>query len=334
MYSSGVSQNTVSSISTALGQLASGDISGINSGGIGNLLLMAANKSGISISSALNGGLSSAQTNTLMNSVVEYMGSLYGQAGGSNVLAQQMANVYGLKASDLKAASQMKGQTRAISGVKGNYSGFLGQLNSMVSTMGQRTSLSEMISNLKDNITYSMASSVANNPAMYAAYTLGDVLGDLTGDALNFSIPLVMGTGTTQTFNVADIMKGGALAGGIISNFSNLASGLSNMGTGGIAKAIGLTGGNTVIRGGGTSTSGFVGNSNSGDVLSNTMGSATDSAKSSTAQAAEENDDKTMTDLYNQATTMYEMFRNIISGNGIKVLPGDTFEWKNAIGTV
>lgn len=331
MYSSGVSQNTVSNISAAIGQLASGDISGINNGGIGNLLLMAANKSGISISSALNGGLSSEQTNTLMNSIVGYMGSLYEQAKGSNVLAQQMASVYGLKASDLKAAAQMKNQTKSISGVGGNYGGFLNQLSYMVSTMGKRTSVAEMLDNLKNNINYSLAAGVANSPALYGTYMLGKTLQDTVG-GINIPSIMTLGTGFDLNATVADLMMNGALAGGIISNFGTLVSAMSNTGTSGIAKAIGLTGGNTVVRSGGTSTSGFIGNSNSGDVLSNTMGGATDSAKSSTAKAVDENEGRTMTDLYNQVTAIYEMFSSIININGIKVSPGDTLEWKNAIG--
>ena len=74
MYSVGVSDSTVSKLATAIGQLASGDISGITSGGANNLLIMAANEAGVSLEGILKNGLDASQTNILLQAMVNFIG--------------------------------------------------------------------------------------------------------------------------------------------------------------------------------------------------------------------------------------------------------------------
>ena len=107
MYSVGVSDSTVTKLATAIGQLASGDISGITSGGANNLLIMAANEAGISLEGILKNGLDASQTNILLQAMVNYLANIYNETKGSKVLQQQFANIYNLSASDLKAVTNL-----------------------------------------------------------------------------------------------------------------------------------------------------------------------------------------------------------------------------------
>ena len=100
LYSVGFS-NT-SGLAGALGKLAAGDISGISDGGYGNLLVMAANQAGISITDALADGLDASKTNDLMSAMVSYLAGIYNDTHGSNLLAQQYASVFGLTARYLR----------------------------------------------------------------------------------------------------------------------------------------------------------------------------------------------------------------------------------------
>ena len=148
MYSVGMDQSSVTSIASALGKLAAGDISSITGGGVGNLLIMAANKAGMSISDILNNGLTDNGANKLLSAMASYLIELNGQAGGSNVIKQQLASVYGLSAADLKAATNLSSSLGNISSNGLNYSGAMKQLTNMMNTMALRTSQGEMMSNI------------------------------------------------------------------------------------------------------------------------------------------------------------------------------------------
>ena len=133
LYSVGF--NNSEGLSGALGKLAAGDISGITDGGYGNLLVMAANKANLSIAEILADGLDDSSTNALMQAMVEYLGGIYDETKDNKVVAQQFANVYGLTASDLKAAANLASSTTTIAKNTVNYGGMLTQLNNMADSM-------------------------------------------------------------------------------------------------------------------------------------------------------------------------------------------------------
>ena len=152
MYSVGVSDSAVSKLATAIGQLASGDISGITSGGANNLLIMAANEAGISLEGILKNGLDASQTNILLQAMVNYLANIYNETKGSKVLQQQFANIYNLSASDLKAVTNLANDNnQTIKTIANNnltFSTAYTQLQNMASTMYQRMSLGSMMGNV------------------------------------------------------------------------------------------------------------------------------------------------------------------------------------------
>ena len=152
MYSVGVSDSTVTKLATAIGQLASGDISGITSGGANNLLIMAANEAGVSLEGILKNGLDASQTNILLQAMVNYLANIYNETKGSKVLQQQFANIYNLTASDLKAVTNLANDNnQTIKTIANNnltFSTAYTQLQNMANTMYQRMSLGSMMGNV------------------------------------------------------------------------------------------------------------------------------------------------------------------------------------------
>ena len=152
MYSVGVSDSTVNKLATAIGQLASGDINGITSGGANNLLIMAANEAGISLEGILKNGLDASQTNILLQTMVNYLANIYRETKGSKVLQQQFANIYNLSASDLKAVTNLANDNnQTIKTIANNnltFSTAYTQLQNMANTMYQRMSLGSMMGNV------------------------------------------------------------------------------------------------------------------------------------------------------------------------------------------
>lgn len=143
-----MSDGAVQGLAGVLGQVAAGKLEGITGGGQGNLVIMAANQAGLNMSDLLNDGLDQAKTNALMDSMVDYLAKIYNDAGNSKVIQQQIASVYGLSASDLKAAVNLS-KSRAVVAKDGlDYSSAMNRLYSMAGSMGSRTSTGEILSNM------------------------------------------------------------------------------------------------------------------------------------------------------------------------------------------
>ena len=307
LYSVGMSQEAVNNIAGAVGKLAAGDISGITGGGTSNLLMMAANQSGISITDALADGLDASQTNRLMQAMVTYLAGLYNNSRGSKVLQQQFAQVYGVKASDLRAALNLsdEGTMSAISGKNMTYGDAMQNLMTMAGTMYQRTSMGEMLENAVGNLKYTMASGIANNPALYATYKVAGMLDDVVGGIPLPFINTFFG-GVDLHTSVANLMRTAAMSGSILSGIGGIINSLG--GTPGMwgtnmLKTMGVGSNVTAVRrgsGGGLATSGvtvsesgYAGNASGSDVQNQTMGSA-DEQKQEAQATEEDNSQETM----------------------------------------
>lgn len=313
-------------LASALGKLAAGDIGGITEGGFGNLLIMAANKSGIAISDILVDGLDESNTNKLMAAVVEYLSDIYDDTHNSKLLSQQYANVFGLSASDLKAAANLARSTKNISGQNLSYGGMLSQLNSMADSMYARTSIGEMLTNALENVKYSMAGSIASNPALYAIYTFGSMLKQTTG-GFDIPLPMVMGTGLPIALNVADLMLTGSMMGDILSGIGQMISAGSGGGLSGsgMLRALGVGSGTAITsRGTGSgllrtsgssvSNSGYVGNSEGSDIQNKTITDATDDANTQVQTAQEESSETTLSNINDSVMLIYHLLEDVTLG--------------------
>ena len=328
MYSVGMSDSAVQGLGSVIGKLASGQIDAITNGGQGNLVIMAANQAGLSVADILNNGLDSQTTNELMNAMVDYLAKIAKDAGDSKVIQQQMASVYGMTASDLKAAANLSSSRSAIARDGLTYSGAINNLYSMANSMYARTSIGEMMTNAWDNFQYTMAAGIANNPMLYATYKAASLLDAVAG---GIAIPAlsVMGNMVDLETTVADLMRVGAMSGSILSGIGSMVASGGNGGiTGsGILKAAGISGNlNTVSRGNGqglrttggatVSESGsLIGNSNSSDIQNATMTNATDSANAQLAEAVDSSEETKLSEVYAEVVEIYKLLQDVANGS-------------------
>ena len=340
LYSAGFSNTE--GLAGALGKLAAGDISGIDNGGYGNLLIMAANRANLSIAEILADGLDDSETNQLMKAMVEYLGEIYDETKNSKVVAQQFANVYGLTASDLKAAANLSRDTGNISRNNLSYGGMLGQLALMASTAMIRTSTGEMMTNLFENLKYGISQNMAANPALYASYTIASMLDDTVG---GIAIPSIgawaAGTGTEIDLEttVADLIRVGSLGAGLLGGIGTMMTGLGSyggmlgslagFGIGSLLSPTKLVRGNgmnalSIFSGTSTSSSSFVGNSDSSDVQNKTIGDASESAEQTAEAKQDEQQDTKLSTVDEHVVQIYELLNSVINGlDSIKVDMGD-----------
>lgn len=228
MYSVGMSDSAVNSISKAFGDIAAGKIDSLNGDGAGNLVVMAANQAGISIADILQEGMTNDTANDLLAAAVEYLAGLYNENKGSKVVQQQIAKVFGVAASDLKAAANLAEDNGkvldVIYKVRTEYSTNIDRLYEMANTMVLRSNIGEMMNNMWANAQYSMAAGVANNPILYGIYKVGKLMGDLGAD---IDIPFlnVYGFGVDLNASLSELMRGGAMAAGILSSLGQMVVG-------------------------------------------------------------------------------------------------------------
>lgn len=331
MYSTGMNQNSVTSIASALGQLSAGQIEGITSGATGNLLVMAANKANLSVADILAQGLDESSTNKLMQAMVNYLGEIYNETKGSRVVQQQMASVYGLTASDLKAAASLSRSSSTVSKSSSNYAQSLSRLAYMASTMGLRTSQGELMSNSWSNLMYTLSSGIANNPALYATYKIGRLM-NAAGAGTDLPDIKYLGTGVNLQTSVANLLEAGALGGSLLSGIGQM---LINAGSGGLSPTMMLAGSgvltNTGIHRGGSSgiinssgitqsTSGMIGNSSSSDVQNATMQNAYDSGNATLEEQQDTSEDITIADVNDNVVLIYQLLQELTNGtSSIKV---------------
>ena len=332
LYSVGMSQSGIQSIANALGQLASGDVSGTSSGA-GKLLVMAASRAGLSYSDLLTKGINDSQINALMENMVEYLKSI---ADSNKVVQTQLAGVYGLKTSDIQAASNLSGVD--ITNIYGNsldYGGGINALNKMARTVWQRISVGEMMNNVIDNFKYTLSTGIAGNPVLYSLWTISNMLQELTG---GIPIPMISVMGNTVDLHttIADLMRVGAMSGGLLSGIGSLVSGMVTNAAGlqGVLAALGVRStATTVTRGGGlssglsntTSQISYIGNTSGNDTYNASMASAEDQQNELMVEAQEEEqDDIKLADLNDTAVRIYDLLETVIYGGKLTVAIDDS----------
>lgn len=337
LYSVGMSQNAVNSISTSLGQIAAGQIEGLVNGGTGNLLVMAANEAGLSIADILTDGLDADETNKLLQSAVNYLAELAESSNNNNVVQQQLADVFGVKASDLKAATNLTSQN-SVSNIYSNsmtYNDMLSQLNYMAGSMGSRTSMAELMTNFWENGMYSLAGSMASNPVSYFIYKMASVLDSAAG-GIDLPFVSVFGSGVDLNTTVSDLMRVAAVGTGILGSIGPLISSLGSSFSGqamlnklGIGTGSGLVitprgdgSALSTLSGGGsetTSESGYASyasNTSGSDIKDSTLQEAKDSKKQQMIEAKEEEEANQIDVLNTTVLKIYELLDDVAHGNG------------------
>ena len=196
LSSVGMSEETISSLARALGELGSGNISALSSSNMQNLLVMGAARSGQSYATLLTDGLTAKTANDLMQGIVSYIASM--GSSDSNVVRSEYARIFGLNVSDIRAAMQV--------GNIGLESPLSTDINSLLSKTDSYVRTTQQINNLLENFMYQWSTHIADDPINYGLYKLGEIAGGI-GQMIGKGITLDIGfLGTGTSINLGEVL--------------------------------------------------------------------------------------------------------------------------------
>lgn len=324
LYSNGVSSSTSSSLSSALGNLGSGDISALSSSsGMENLLVMAANNAGLSFSEMLTNGLDSSNTNTLMKSVVEYLKTITDDSSNLVTLSQY-ASVFGVSVSDLEAIKKMtSSEISTLYKDNQSYGDDINTLKNELTTIGSRMGMATKVGNMLSNLTYDLGSNIAENPALAALWQVTSLIQDNTG---GIAIPTISVLGNAVDLNttVENLVKTGMVGASTFKMVADLfgsldtqydfGSTLTNMGIGSDAtvKTVGRGLNDALFKRQTVSKRSYIGNANTSDLLSSVTNTAKASADSELSIKKAESTDYTANDIYSYLTGIFNPQMNAV----------------------
>ena len=320
LSSVGFSSDAISKISQAIGYLGSGDIASLsNNSEMQNLIVMAASRAGMSYSDILIDGLDSSNTNKLMNSMVEYLQEI---ANSDNkVVKSQYAQIFGMNVSDLKAVNNLSTTIQTISSTMLDYGGAMAELYDQVGQLGSRVSMAGMLTNLMENVKYSIGTNIVSNPATYALWEVTSMIEDLTG---GINLPTISAFGNSVDLNttVTNLMRAGIVGVSTLGSIGSIISGIgSTFAPSSMLSKLGIENSTSasktqLARGVGfnrktrqlneVSSSTMVGNASGDDYYKSTIASANEQTATTAETAKEESTDKTTNDIYDYLITIFD----------------------------
>ncbi|MBQ3422444.1 MAG: hypothetical protein IJH34_12460 [Romboutsia sp.] len=201
LSSVGMSSSTIQSLANAIGQLGAGDISGLSSNNMQNLLVMGASLAGQSYADLLTNGLTANTANDLMQGIVSYIAGMANNT--SNVVKSEYGRIFGLSVSDIIAASQV-GNVTENGFINDNIGNLLGNMNEYLYG-------TKMVENLISNFMYSWATGIESDQSQYTLYRLSDILANVTAETLNGLSATTSVFGNGATFNLSALAKAAPL---------------------------------------------------------------------------------------------------------------------------
>lgn len=222
----GVSADTVAMIAEGLGYLGSGDISSLVSDTeLMNLLISAANRGGVDLSSMLTEGLTVSNVNAIMQGLYQVANTI--AESGNNVTRTAYASLFGMSLSDLAGfANLSSSDINSILGNQLSYSEMEQQTMNEISQVASRIAMSTLLSNIYDNVMAVAGDTIATNPVAFATYKIADLITSAGG----ISIPswLTMGTGFANLPDIDQLLKTGIAGVSLLSNISAITATLNS----------------------------------------------------------------------------------------------------------
>lgn len=294
LSSVGLSSNAVSSIAQALGYLGSGNVSALSGTEMGNLLVMSAARmtGGKSYAEMLTQGLDASNTNKLLKSMVEYLGTI---ASTSNqVVKSQYASLFGISVSDLTAVANLLPLVDDITKSMMSYQDTLSELANQFNMLDERIPLAARIQNLISNAKFSLGANIADNPALASVWAITDLIQSVTG-GINIPTLSVMGTYVDLNTTVENLMKTAMIGVSTLSTIGDIFTGLggsSNLFSNFNLKDVtrikyGGSGLTTREKGVTQSLLNYIGNQSASAIYEKTLADAYESAKQSGQETTE-----------------------------------------------
>lgn len=225
LSSVGLSSSTTSSIAEALGWLSSGNIDALSSSTLQNLLVMSANRAGLSYSELLTGGLTAKTTNDLLREMVEYLQEI--AQNENKVVKSQLASTFGVSISDLTALANLS--TSDLNNISKNmmsYTGAMTELQSQFGQLGSRVSAAGFIDTLFENFQYELAAGLAGNPVSSIMWKITDMIQGVTGGIALPTIS-VMGSGIDIETTIENLIKTGMVGISALGGIGSIIAGLA-----------------------------------------------------------------------------------------------------------
>lgn len=285
MSSVGVGDSFIQSIAQGLGYLGSGNVEALSgNSALQNLLVMAANRSGVDYSGVLSQGLNADTANKLLSGIASYITEI--SQSNNQVVRSQYAQLFGMTLSDMTAMLNLSSRDLiSISQNMLSYGDTISELNSQLNNIGSRMHISEMINNVVDNFMTGVAGNIAGNAGQYVTWRVIDLVEKATG---GIAIPTIGAFGSFLDLNstVTGLMKTGIVGANVIGQIGAILTSLSSEGS----LNLGAWGGSeSTSRGSGfgaitsgysstTSTSTYIGSSSGSDIYSSSVTAAKDQA--------------------------------------------------------
>lgn len=225
----GLSDQAAQAIASAIGQLGSGDVEGLTSNDVNNLLLMGANKSGkVSYTDLLSQGVTADDVNNLMQGIVSYMQDIANF--DNNIVRNQLAKTFGLSVSDVLSSKNIS--DHVLSEVVGDalsYEGMYTALADGFDALPARLGISNILDNLLSNLTYQTGANIAANPALFALWKITDLIKVAT-NGQDIAVPFIsaMGNGFDLNTGVANLMQMAIAGTGLLVGIPGIIAGLAS----------------------------------------------------------------------------------------------------------
>lgn len=318
LYSVGFSSGAIGNIATALGQLGSGDVSGLASNSqMQNLLVMAASRVGLSYADMLTNGITAKETNTLLQSMVEYLQEI--ATSDNKVVKSQYSQIFGLTSADLVAAKNLGTTALDIANESLGYAGAVNELYNQMKQLPGRLSIGEMTGNLIDNVKYTLAQGIANNPVTYALWEMTDMIEGLSG-GLQLPAIGVLGNFFQLNTSLTNLARLGIAGAGLLGNVGTIINGIGNtFNPSGMLTQLGITtsaASKTATRGGGlgrkqalknqVSSSTTVGNSSGEDYEASLTAQANAEGEAAIEAKKEEEQTKSINDIHEYLLQVFD----------------------------
>ena len=179
-YASGASSQFITSLATAVNNLATGNVTALTSNESMNALFAsAANIAGLNYGELLTSGVDARDINLLLQGVYQQVVSI--ASSTDNVAKQRLVGVFGVGIQDMIALQNITNeQLESLVTTQLNYSQMMQKTVTEIGNIADRTGFKTQFDNMLDNALARIGENIATNQAAYITYSLADILGDIT----------------------------------------------------------------------------------------------------------------------------------------------------------
>lgn len=185
LYEVGVSQETVSSIATAINALGSGNAQGFMSTPVATLLNMSIARSDYSLADVLTQGLNTEFIDDMMSSMVTLLRDIKDNTT-NQVTLQAYSNVLGMSVADVRGFSNLTDlDIASLAGTSKDANDALKEVDYQIDKYTQeRITVQTKINNLLDNVMVTAGVGMADSVALYSLYKAGTLLSNVAQGTL------------------------------------------------------------------------------------------------------------------------------------------------------